>query len=84
MSRSSARSGVEKTCHYQRRWFFKAGLNREAGYAAVIAQFLLGCNCRSKVSLDDVIESRCTFSSVGSVQICHIKCRSAYILYHID
>ena len=37
----------------------------------------------SKVILDDVMYSGSTFSFVGCIQISHIKCRSAYILYHI-
>ena len=41
-----------------------------------------GDNCPS--ILDNVMKSRSTFSFVSCTQICHIKCRSAYILNHID
>ena len=39
-------------------------------------------NCRSKDILDDVIWSIISF--VGCIQIDYIKCRSVYVISHID
>ena len=52
-------------------------IDKECDYE-ILGQDLLslvsfGCNCRSKVILDDVISSRSTFSFIGCIQI-HIKC----------